>query len=596
MDRYLQILRTFWGYDDFRGIQRDIIESIGRGEDTLGLMPTGGGKSITFQVPTMAMDGLCLVISPLISLMQDQVANLRKLGIRAASINMSMGHEEVLTVLESCIFGGYKFLYVSPERLSSDLFQNKLSRMKVCLIAIDEAHCISQWGYDFRPAYLEISKVRELLPGVPVLALTATATPLVVEDIQRQLSFARQNVFRMSFDRKNLVYVVRNTENMDKEMTNILKATTGSAIVYCQSRATTVDVAATLTNEDISATHYHAGLAHEQRVLRQREWTQGKTRVMVATNAFGMGIDKADVRVVIHYGMPQSIEAYYQEAGRAGRDGDTSYAVLLYMDATKRKLRKLVSSSFPVREVIGSVYEHICCFFELAVNDGQDYTRMFDMDKFCVAFRHYPHTVSAVLHLLELSGYIAVESSPDRYSRFMFMLTRNQLYRLDRLSGQGERILNLMMRTYVGLFTDMQNINEKFIAEQTGLTVDEVYMFLKDLASRNIAQYVPLRNLPVIRFTRRRVDTERLIIPEEVYEKRRDAMKERIEAMIGYAEHKGCRSRFMLDYFGEKMEDDCMHCDMCKRGGASQGGIKKAVQALLDNGKALLHGSVSSKE
>ena len=596
MDRYLQILRTFWGYDDFRGIQRDIIESIGRGEDTLGLMPTGGGKSITFQVPTMAMDGLCLVISPLISLMQDQVANLRKLGIRAASINMSMGHEEVLTVLESCIFGGYKFLYVSPERLSSDLFQNKLSRMKVCLIAIDEAHCISQWGYDFRPAYLEISKVRELLPGVPVLALTATATPLVVEDIQRQLSFVRQNVFRMSFDRKNLVYVVRNTENMDKEMTNILKATTGSAIVYCQSRATTVDVAATLTNEDISATHYHAGLAHEQRVLRQREWTQGKTRVMVATNAFGMGIDKADVRVVIHYGMPQSIEAYYQEAGRAGRDGDTSYAVLLYMDATKRKLRKLVSSSFPVREVIGSVYEHICCFFELAVNDGQDYTRMFDMDKFCVAFRHYPHTVSAVLHLLELSGYIAVESSPDRYSRFMFMLTRNQLYRLDRLSGQGERILNLMMRTYVGLFTDMQNINEKFIAEQTGLTVDEVYMFLKDLASRNIAQYVPLRNLPVIRFTRRRVDTERLIIPEEVYEKRRDAMKERIEAMIGYAEHKGCRSRYMLDYFGEKMEDDCMHCDMCKRGGASQGGIKKAVQALLDNGKALLHGSESSKE
>ena len=596
MDRYLQILRTFWGYDDFRGIQRDIIESIGRGEDTLGLMPTGGGKSITFQVPTMAMDGLCLVISPLISLMQDQVANLRKLGIRAASINMSMGHEEVLTVLESCIFGGYKFLYVSPERLSSDLFQNKLSRMKVCLIAIDEAHCISQWGYDFRPAYLEISKVRELLPGVPVLALTATATPLVVEDIQRQLSFVRQNVFRMSFDRKNLVYVVRNTENMDKEMTNILKATTGSAIVYCQSRATTVDVAATLTNEDISATHYHAGLAHEQRVLRQREWTQGKTRVMVATNAFGMGIDKADVRVVIHYGMPQSIEAYYQEAGRAGRDGDTSYAVLLYMDATKRKLRKLVSSSFPVREVIGSVYEHICCFFELAVNDGQDYTRMFDMDKFCVAFKHYPHTVSAVLHLLELSGYIAVESSPDRYSRFMFMLTRNQLYRLDRLSGQGERILNLMMRTYVGLFTDMQNINEKFIAEQTGLTVDEVYMFLKDLASRNIAQYVPLRNLPVIRFTRRRVDTERLIIPEEVYEKRRDAMKERIEAMIGYAEHKGCRSRYMLDYFGEKMEDDCMHCDMCKRGGASQGGIKKAVQALLDNGKALLHGSESSKE
>ena len=565
MDRYLEILRSFWGYDDFRGIQRDIIESIGRGEDTLGLMPTGGGKSITFQVPTMTMEGLCLVISPLISLMQDQVANLRKLGIRAASINMSMGHEEALTVMESCIFGGYKFLYVSPERLASSLFRNKLSRMKVCLIAIDEAHCISQWGYDFRPAYLEISKVRELLPGVPVLALTATATPLVVEDIQRQLSFSRPNVFRMSFDRKNLVYVARNTENMDREMINILKATTGSAIVYCQSRAVTVDVAATLTNDDIPATYYHAGLAHEQRVLRQREWTQGKTRVMVATNAFGMGIDKADVRVVIHYGMPQSLEAYYQEAGRAGRDGNTSYAVLLYMDATKRKLRTLVSSSFPVREMIGLVYEHICCFFELAVNDGQNYTRMFDMDKFCVAFRHYPHTVSAVLHLLELSGYIAVEGSPDRYSRFMFMLTRNQLYRLDRLSGQGERILNFMMRTYVGLFSDMQNINEKFIAEQTGLTTDEVYMFLKDLADRNIAQYVPLRNLPVIRFTRRRVDTDRLLIPEAVYEKRRDAMKERIEAMIAYAEHNGCRSRFMLDYFGERMEENCMHCDRCKR-------------------------------
>ncbi|MBO4786536.1 MAG: ATP-dependent DNA helicase RecQ, partial [Prevotella sp.] len=368
---YRQILKEYWGYDDFRGIQSEIIESIGAGKDTLGLMPTGGGKSITFQVPAMAMKGVCIVITPLIALMKDQVANLRRLGIPAAFVNSSMGHNEMLTTLENCVYGGTKLLYVSPERLSSELFQTKLKHMEVSFITVDEAHCISQWGYDFRPSYLEIVNIRKLKPTAPVLALTATATPEVVDDIQERLGFGEKNVFQMSFERKNLAYIVRHAIDKEEQLLHILGSIEGSAIVYVRSRRRTVELAKLLMQNGISALAYNAGLDSEVRNTRQEEWSTSKVRVMVATNAFGMGIDKPDVRLVIHMDCPSSLEAYFQEAGRAGRDGKKSYAVLLYNDADSNKLMKRVSDTFPSKEYICNVYEHLAYFYQMAVGCGE---------------------------------------------------------------------------------------------------------------------------------------------------------------------------------------------------------------------------------
>ena len=406
---YQSLLKQYWGYDDFRGIQREIIESIGSGHDTLGLMPTGGGKSITFQVPALAQEGTCIVITPLIALMKDQVDHLLRRGIRAAAIYSGLTHEEIIVTLENCIFGNVRILYVSPERLSSELFQTKLRHMRVSFITVDEAHCISQWGYDFRPSYLEIAKIRKLVPDAPVLALTATATPAVVKDIQDKLTLKTErtfNVFRMSFERTNLTYVVRHTTDKRKELIHILSSVKGTAIVYARSRRRTKEFSEMLNEAGIPATFYHAGLDTTVKDERQQAWQHDQVRVMVSTNAFGMGIDKPDVRLVIHIDCPDSIEAYFQEAGRAGRDGFKAYAVLLYNDADERKLEKRIADTFPEKDYIRQVYEHLAYFYQIGVGSGYNHTFEFNIDKFCHTFRHFPIQVDSALKILNRAGYI----------------------------------------------------------------------------------------------------------------------------------------------------------------------------------------------
>ena len=406
MTDYRKILKQYWGYDNFRGIQEDIIRSIGEGRDTLGLMPTGGGKSITFQVPALAQEGLCLVITPLIALMKDQVKNLRERGIKATAIYSGMTREEIVIALENCIFGNYKFLYVSPERLDTEIFQIKLRSMHVSLITVDESHCISQWGYDFRPAYLKIADIRQLLPGVPVIALTATATPEVVSDIQQRLQFRQENVFRMSFERKNLAYVVRHTEDKESELLHILQRVDGSGIVYTRNRKKTKEISLFLNRNHITATFYHAGLNDETKDSRQKAWLKGEFRVMVATNAFGMGIDKPDVRVVIHADVPDSPEAYFQEAGRAGRDGMKAYAVLLFCTRDKITLKQRVSDTFPEKNYIRKIYEDINFYYQMAMGDGRGCTFAFNIDEFCRNFKHFPVQTDSALKILTRAGYL----------------------------------------------------------------------------------------------------------------------------------------------------------------------------------------------
>ncbi len=563
-DKFTEILKQHWGYDSFRGVQHDIIKSINQGRDTLGLMPTGGGKSVTFQVPALAMEGVCVVITPLIALMKDQVMNLRRRGIRAAAIYSGMSYDEILTTLENCVFGAVKILYVSPERLSSDLFLTKLRHTKVCFVTVDEAHCISQWGYDFRPSYLHIADVRSVLPGVPVLALTATATPAVVDDIQDKLGFRQKNVFRMSFERKNLAYVVRRTTDKLGEMVHILSCVDGCAIVYVRSRRRAKETADLLNQNGLSATFFHAGLDNAVKDERQRAWVEDKTRIIVATNAFGMGIDKPDVRLVIHIDCPDSIEAYFQEAGRAGRDGNKAYAVLLYNDSDRRKLARRIEDTFPPKDYIRTVYEHLAYFYQVAAGDGLGITFAFDIEKFCSTFKHHSIRVHSALNILERAGYIEYAEEQDFAARVMFTVQRDDLYRLRNNSPTEDKVIIALLRTYAGLFTDYGFIEESFIAQQTGVTTPEVHQALKLLAQKHIIRFIPRTRTPQIRYTRRREDPERLIIPEEVYEERKAQYSERIRAMLTYAASADtCRSRMMLNYFGEDNATDCGQCDVC---------------------------------
>ena len=561
---YRQILKEYWGYDDFRGIQREIIESIGSGKDTMGLMPTGGGKSITFQVPAMAMKGVCIVITPLIALMKDQVANLRRLGIPAAFVNSSMGHEEMLATLENCVYGGTKLLYVSPERLSSELFQTKLKHMEVSFITVDEAHCISQWGYDFRPSYLEIVNIRKLKPNAPVLALTATATPEVVDDIQERLGFSEKNVFKMSFERKNLAYIVRHATDKEEQLLHILDSVSGSAIVYVRSRKRTSELAKVLMSSGISALAYNAGLDSEVRNNRQEEWTASKVRVMVATNAFGMGIDKPDVRLVIHMDCPSSLEAYFQEAGRAGRDGKKSYAILLYNDADSSKLMKRIADTFPPKEYIMNVYEHLAYFYQMAVGCGEGTTREFNMEKFCVAFKHFPVQVESALHILTRAGYITYDEENDNRARLRFILERDELDRLNHLSEAENTIITTLLRCYGGLFVSFQYINEGFVAQQAGMDMVKVYSILKGLNDKHILHFIPQKKTPYITYARDREDGENIVLPPTVYDDRKSDMEKRIKKMIEYAtDDNTCRSKMLLSYFGENRSDNCGQCDVC---------------------------------
>lgn len=575
-DKYREILKEYWGYDSFRGIQEDIIHSIGSGQDTLGLMPTGGGKSITFQVPAMAKEGLCIVITPLIALMKDQVRNLRDRGIKAIAIYSGMTREEIIIALENCIFGNYKFLYISPERLDTEIFRIKLRSMNVSMITVDESHCISQWGYDFRPAYLKISEIRNLLPGVPVLALTATATPEVVKDIQQRLAFKKENVFRMSFERKNLAYIVRKTENKTEELLHILKHVPGSAIVYAHNRKRTKEYSQILNENGITATFYHAGLSNETKDMRQKSWVSGETRVMVATNAFGMGIDKPDVRLVVHIDIPDSPEAYFQEAGRGGRDGKKAYAVLLYAKSDKATLKKRISDTFPEKDYIRTVYEHLNYYYQMAMGDGYGCTREFNIDEFCRNFKHFPIQVDSALKILTRAGYLEYTDEQDNNSRLMFTLTKEELYRIHETSPETERLINVILRSYTGVFTEYAYINEETLSLRTGMTRQQVYDTLISLTRRRILHYIPGKKTPYIIYTRERQEASRLIFTKEVYEDRKNSFIQRIEAMTEYAESDDkCRSRMLLLYFGEKNEHNCGQCDVCLATHSS--GIKQGV-------------------
>ncbi|MBR3443580.1 MAG: RecQ family ATP-dependent DNA helicase [Bacteroidaceae bacterium] len=591
MNKYLAILHEVFGYESFRGIQQDIIESIGQGRDTLGLMPTGGGKSLCFQVPTLAQEGLCLVVTPLIALMKDQVRQLKARGIKADTVHAGMMHDDILRVLDNCILGDYKFLYVSPERLESDLFRAKLQYMRnLCMICVDEAHCVSQWGYDFRPSYLQIATLRHLIPyPVPLLALTATATPRVVDDIQERLEFKEKNVCSMSFERKNLIYVVRETMNKEAEIVHILKSVPqGSAIVYVRNRQLTSELCKYLESEGLTAENYHAGLTDAERDLRQTNWTKGRCRVMVATNAFGMGIDKADVRLVIHYSMPDSIEAYFQEAGRAGRDGRTSYAVLLYNPNDVTTLRNRVVQNYPAPDYIRQTYENICFFYQIGIDEGAGRTHLFSIEKFCAIFRQFPVQTDSALRLLNNAGYIEYRTDNDQKSQVQFIVSKEQLYRLHEGGEQMERLMETMLRTYTGIFAGFVLIDEMHLSHLTGLSPELIYQMLKSLAGQRVIDYIPHNNQPTITFRQPRIETERLYLSAQVYDDRKRDYEERISHIIDYVtNHDTCRSRMLLDYFGETAEEDCGQCDVClskkKRTcqEPQQDDVRKAVTQLL---------------
>lgn len=564
MNKYQEILKQYWGYDSFRDLQEEIITSIGEGKDTLGLMPTGGGKSITFQVPALAQEGICIVITPLIALMKDQVQNLRKREIKALAIYSGMTRQEILTALENCIFGNYKFLYISPERLDTEIFRTKLRSMKVSMITVDESHCISQWGYDFRPAYLKIAEIRELLPEVPVLALTATATPEVVTDIQARLKFREGNVFRMSFERKNLAYIVRKTDNKTKEIPYILQRISGSAIIYVRNRRRTKEITELLMNEGITADFYHAGLDNAVKDLRQKRWQSGEVRVMVATNAFGMGIDKPDVRIVLHLDLPDSPEAYFQEAGRAGRDGEKAYAVILYSKSDKTTLHKRVVDTFPDKEYILNVYEHLQYYYQMAMGDGFQCIREFNLEEFCRKFKYFPVPVDSALKILTQAGYLEYTDEQDNSSRILFTIRRDELYKLREMGKEAEALIQSILRSYTGVFTDYAYISEESLAIRTGLTRQQIYNILVTLTKRRIVDYIPRKKTPYIIYTRERLELRFLHIPASVYEERKARYEARIKAMEEYVTTENiCRSRMLLRYFGEKNEHNCGQCDVC---------------------------------
>jgi ATP-dependent DNA helicase RecQ len=522
---YREILKHYWGYESFRGVQEQIIESIGSGRDTLGLMPTGGGKSITFQVPALATDGVCLVISPLIALMKDQVRILKDYGIKAISIQTGMRRDEIISAMENCIFGGYKFLYVSPERLSSDLFKSKLKSIKVNLITVDESHCISQWGYDFRPSYLQIAEIRKLLPGVPVLALTATATSRVADDIQDKLGFPEKNVIRMSFYRENLSYVVRTTENKLQELKHILNNVPGSAIVYVRNRRETKVIADFLNSHDIPSVFYHAGIDPILKDERQRAWTEDRYRVVVATNAFGMGIDKPDVRAVIHMDIPNSVEAYFQEAGRGGRDGKRSYAVLLFSPGDKRIISKRISDNFPKEDFIRNIYEKLGFYHEMAVGDGRGCSYSFSLGEFCRHFSLPVIPTDSALRILTRMGYIEYSEEADFSAKLLFTARRDELYLL-RQDTLTEQIMNVILRLYGGIFADYTFIDEQLICSRVGTDRRTLYTVLTNLQNQGIVRYVPERKTPLITWTRQRVDTDKLRFDPEVYRLRKEEFKE----------------------------------------------------------------------
>ncbi len=567
------ILKKHWGYESFRPLQEDIIMSVLSGRDTLGLMPTGGGKSITFQVPAMALPGLTVVVTPLISLMKDQVDNLRRRRVKAVYLHSGMTVRESKIAREKLINGGAKLLYVSPERLRNQRFIQELRMTEVSLIVVDEAHCISQWGYDFRPSYLNIRSLRKIFPKVNVLALTATATPHVESDILRQLEMKDAALFRMSFSRSNLNYIVRNTETKIYEIFHILSRTEGSAIVYVRSRKRTREIAEYLSSAGISSTYYHAGLDISLKEERQNEWQRSGVRVMVATNAFGMGIDKPDVRVVIHFDMPPSLEEYYQEAGRAGRDGKKSYVVLLTSRADSGLLRRRVTETFPPREEIKMLYERVCNYLHVSMDEGYEKLAEFDVERFCEVFSYQRRRCLACLHLLGQAGYLEYLEETEHRSRVMMTCTREELYHVDRLSADADLVLTRILRLYSGLFAEYVYIDERVISRESGIDERRVYESLLELGRRKVLSYVPRSRSPYIYFPTAREDKRYVMIGKDIYEDRKKVISERTEAMIDYGFGKGkCREKILLEYFGEQDGKDCGRCDICRGRNQRSGG------------------------
>ena len=556
------ILKKYWGYDAFRPLQGEIIQSVLDGNDTLALMPTGGGKSICFQVPALAREGVCLVVSPLIALMKDQVSNLQKREIPAAAIFSGMHYKDIDRILDNAAYGGLKFLYLSPERLTTDLARERIKRMNVNLLAVDEAHCISQWGYDFRPPYLQIAEVRDFLPNTPVLALTATATGDVINDIQEKLHFKKKNVLQKSFARENLAYVVLPEENKRPKLMEIVRNVKGSGVVYVRNRKMTKDVARFLIENQVSADFYHAGLTSEERSRKQDAWISGKIRIMVCTNAFGMGIDKPDVRSVVHLDLPDSLEAYFQEAGRAGRDGKKAYAVLLFAPLDAAMLERNLELSFPAMKEIRRVYQALGSYYQLAVGGGEFQSLDFDIAVFCKNFKLDVLPTFACLKVLEESGWLVLTESVFMPSSFMILVSREQLYDFQLKNPRLDLVIKTILRLTEGAFQHFCNINESAVARLLKTQVSEVVPALQQLHKEGIIDYRPAKDKPQLLFSQERVDADNLLIDMEMYKFRKERYARRIAKAIAYATTPRCRSQQLLEYFDEKSEP-CGVCDVC---------------------------------
>lgn len=564
VNQFTQILTKYWGYASFRPLQEEIIRSVDQGKDTLGLMPTGGGKSVTYQVYSLSNPGICLVITPLIALMRDQVENLNQRGIKALAIYSGMSSQEIKIAMDNAVWGDYKFLYLSPERIATERFRERINKLDVNLIAVDEAHCISQWGYDFRPSYLRIAELRDLLPDVPVLAVTATATPQVIDDIQEQLKFRKKNVLRTSYYRSNLVYLVRNEEDKVNYLVRAVQKAKGTGIVYVKSRKLTREISDLLRKNDVSADYYHAGLTSPVRSAKQEAWKNGKCRVIVSTNAFGMGIDKSDVRFVIHLEAPDSVEAYFQEAGRAGRDGKPAWSVLLYNNADKVRLERNVDKEFPEPDVIRRVYEAVCNFFQIAVGSGKDQSFEFSMATFASNFSMQITAVYNSLKILQREGYLELTDELDNPSKVYFMVDRDDLYKFQVANASFDGFIKLLLRSYTGLFTNYVAIDEELLAKRANVNPDLVYEYLIRLRTQKIIDYIPQKKAPYIIFTKERIHPDRLKITRENYDDRKLEYIRRVDAVVHYvsSNHK-CRSQLLLQYFGETESVRCGKCDVC---------------------------------
>ena len=581
------LLKRYWGFDTFRPVQEQVILSVLAGRDTLALMPTGGGKSLTYQIPGLASEGVCIVVTPLIALMKDQVDRLRKLGIRALAIHSGLSARQIDIDLDNCVYGDVKFLYVAPERLASEAFRLRVQRMNVSLLAVDEAHCISQWGYDFRPSYLRIAELRERIPGVPVLALTASATPRVADDIMEKLRFAEPHLLRSDFSRPNLSYAVRHTDDKNEQLLRIIRNVGGSGIVYVRTREGAEQVAAFLRDEGISAEYYHGGLGHAERSMRQEAWISGRTPVMVATNAFGMGIDKPDVRYVVHYTMCDSLESYYQEAGRAGRDGKRAYAVLLVAPDDAERVQRRFDLQFPPLDEIRDIYEKVCSYLQIGIGDGEQASFVFNIHDFCAKFRLFGGKVASALKLLQQNGYLTLTDEMRNPARILFCISRDDLYKLRVVRNDLDHFIRTVLRLYDGVFTDFRPIDEQEIAAASGYKVEHVKELFKRLWQMRVIRYIPANQAPMLFFDCERLPAADLYIAPETYRRRQELAEERFSHMIAYAANETeCRSTVLERYFGAADPAPCGVCDIClaarKRAKSAEAPLDEEILRQLD--------------